>query len=82
MSETLKKVRIDFFIADVANIEIDVTDDLIENMMEQATQYLMLNGKVDWNTYSLMSDLTRFIFNQAALRIASERNDPVSNCKV
>ena len=69
MSEPKQKVRIDFFIADVANVEIDVSEELLEGMMEKATQYLQIKGGVGWQEFSLMSDLTRFVFQQAAERL-------------
>ena len=68
MGEEKKTVRVDFFIADVANVEIPITDELLENMMDKAVQYLSM-GNFDWKSYSLMSDLTRFIFQQAAGKI-------------
>lgn len=61
-----RKVRIDWFIADVAEVEVQVTEELIGSMISTAMQYLRVNGNVPWEKWSLLSTTSRMAFEAAA----------------
>lgn len=64
------KVRIDYFMAEVFNVEIDVTPESIEIMAQQAEAFLRCGGMV-WDKWSLLNDASRTAFLMAAERVKS-----------
>jgi hypothetical protein len=67
MEET-KKVRVDWFLADVANVEIDLTSDLMAAMIANALQYLK-TGTLTWEKWSLLSEASRYAFAEASSQL-------------
>lgn len=68
--EERPKVRVDWFIADVISISVELDGKLMEEMVGQATQYLKANpGGVPWEKWSLLSEASRMAFAEAAERI-------------
>ena len=59
------KVRVDWLIADVANIEIDLTPDLMGALIEAAVKFKQAGGALTWEKYSLLSDASRAAFQAA-----------------
>jgi hypothetical protein len=62
--EEKKKVRVDWFIADVANIEIDVSPELMGGLIGNAIEYLKV-GELTWEKWSLLSEASRAAFVEA-----------------
>ena len=73
MEETAK-VRIDWFIADVANIEISVTDELMRVLIGNAVEYIMVNGTLPWEKWSLLSATSRAAFTAASAQLKSRES--------
>lgn len=72
------KVRVDYFMAEVFNVEIEVTPDSLEIMAQQAEAFLKCGGMV-WDKWSLLNDASRTAFIMAAERVKSgDRSIPVS----
>lgn len=64
--EEKQKVRVDWFLADVATVEIEVTQELMGAMIGTAFQYLKVNGDLPWEKWSLLSEVSRSAFMAAA----------------
>ena len=62
------KVRVDYFMAEVFNVEIDVTPESLEVMAQAAYGFLKCGGMV-WDKWSLLNDASRTAFLMAAERI-------------
>ena len=72
------KVRVDYFMAEVFNVEIEVTPDSLEIMAQQAEAFLKCGGMV-WDKWSLLNDASRTAFIMAAERVKSGNGSiPVS----
>jgi len=63
------KVRLDWFIGDVTNVEIDVTPELMGALIEAAIQYKRSGGTLTWEKYSLLSDASRLAFEAAETKM-------------
>lgn len=61
-----EKVRIDWFLADVANVEVELTEELMAAMVGMAIQYLKVTGHMPWERWSLLSEASRAAFESAA----------------
>lgn len=62
-----KKCRIDWFSADVLNVEITLTDEAMAALVGTAIQYLKANpGGMPWEKWSLLSEVSRTAFTAAA----------------
>jgi hypothetical protein len=64
------KVRVDYFMAEVFNVEIDVTPETLEVMASAAEAFLKCGGMV-WDKWSLLNDASRTAFIMAAERVKS-----------
>lgn len=64
---------VDWFIADVANATVEVTDELVDAMMLRATEYLLANGSVPWDRWAMLDPLSRAAFVEAAEAIRVRR---------
>lgn len=64
------KVRVDYFMAEVFNVEIDVTPQALEIMAQQAEAFLRCGGMV-WDKWSLLNDASRTAFLMAAEKVKS-----------
>ena len=64
------KVRIDYFMAEVFNVEIDITPESLEVMAQAAYSFLKCGGMV-WEKWSLLNDASRTAFLMAAERLKS-----------
>jgi predicted deacylase len=62
------KVRVDYFMAEVFNVEIDVTPEAMEAMAQQAEAFLRCGGMV-WDKWSLLNEASRTAFLMAAERV-------------
>jgi len=67
--EEKRKVRIDWFLADVANVEIEVTEELLTALVGNAIEYIMVNGTMPWDKWSLLSKCSRDAFVAAAKQL-------------
>lgn len=72
--EDPKKVRVDWFVADVANVEIDLTDDLMTGLIGNAVEYLRANGAITWEKWSLLSSASRAAFSAAASQLKARES--------
>jgi hypothetical protein len=63
--EEARKVRVDWFICDVTNIEVDLSPALMGGLISSAMQYLKANGTITWEKWSLLSDASRMAFSEA-----------------
>ena len=66
--EEKQKVRVDWFICDVANVEIDLSPELMGGLIASAMQYLK-TGTLTWEQWSLLSEASRQAFTEAATQI-------------
>lgn len=64
------KVRVDYFMAEVFNVEIDVTPESLEVMAQAAEGFLRCGGMV-WDKWSLLNDASRTAFLMASERVKS-----------
>jgi hypothetical protein len=64
------KVRVDYFMAEVFSVEIEVTPEALEIMVQQAEAFLKCGGMV-WDKWSLLNDASRTAFLMAAERVKS-----------
>ena len=64
-----EKVRVDWFMADVVNLEIDLTEKLVGALMANAVEYLHVNGGMPWEKWSLLSGASRIAFVEAAKQL-------------
>lgn len=62
----MEKVRIDWFLADVANVEIQLTPELTAAMVGMAVEYLKVSKGIPWEKWSLLSKESRAAFQAAA----------------
>ena len=62
----MDKVRIDWFLADVANVEIQITPELTAAMVGMAVEYLRVSKGISWEKWSLLSQASRTAFQAAA----------------
>lgn len=62
----MDKVRIDWFLADVANVEIQLTPELTTAMIGMAVEYLKVSRGIPWEKWSLLSEASRAAFQAAA----------------
>lgn len=65
------KIRIDWFLADVVNVEIDLTPELMGALIEAAIRYKQAGGTITWEKYSLLSDASRLAFEAAEEKMKS-----------
>lgn len=65
--EEKQKVRIDWFMADVLSVEIEVNEEVLKGLVLSAIQFLKANpGGMPWEKWSLLSDVSRVAFSEAA----------------
>lgn len=69
MMEEKQKVRVDWFIADVANVEIELSEELVGGLVEGAIEYLQANGSLRWEQWSLLSGASRAAFAEAGKQL-------------
>lgn len=67
MSEPIK-VRVDWFLADVMVVEVQLDEDLKGRLVAEAEMYIRTNGRLPWEKWSLLSDASRAIFLEASER--------------
>jgi hypothetical protein len=60
------KVRIDWFLADVFAVEIDVTDEAQAQMVVHAEMFLRCGNTLSWDKWSLLSESSRAAFLKAS----------------
>lgn len=65
------KVRIDWFMADVLAVEIELNEQALEEMVSHAAGYLRAGGPVPWDRWSLLSEASRTAFLMASERVKS-----------
>lgn len=63
------KSVIDWFIADMVQMEVDVNEELYEALVQNAMEFLKANGTVDWKSWSMLGEASRKAFADAGERI-------------
>ena len=68
------RARADWFLCDVANVEIPVTEQLISAAVEAAMKWLKVGGWPTWEKWSLLSDTSRdaFLIAKERLQVREE----------
>lgn len=69
----MNKTRIDWFMADVLEVSVEVNEEMLEALVKAAEMYLRGGGKPpDWREWSLLSEASRMAFLKAAenMRVA------------
>lgn len=60
------KGQLDWFLADIVNTELEVSDELFEALVQHATNFLMAGGVMTWERYAMLGEASREAFKQAA----------------
>lgn len=63
------KTVIDWFIADLAQIPIEVPEEMYETMVAQAIAYLKVGSPITWERWSQLGEASRLAFVDAAERL-------------
>lgn len=69
MSDEVDKARVDWFMADIFVIGIEITDAMRANLLAEAARYIRANGSLPWDKWSLLSDFSRKVFEEAAKHV-------------
>lgn len=65
--EEKQKARIDWFMADVLNVEVEINEDVLKGLIVSAMEFLKANpGGMPWEKWSLLSQASRVAFSEAA----------------
>lgn len=68
-----KKSTIDWFLADLLQAEVTITDDLMEKLIEHAQAFLTMNGVMTWERYAMLGVASRAAFVEAGQRLGIAR---------
>lgn len=63
------KTVIDWYLADMIQTEIEVSEELYGAMVLNAVEFLKANGSVDWKAWSMLGEASRKAFAEAGERI-------------
>lgn len=66
------KTRVDWFLADILNIQIEVKDEDREALVQQAEAWLKATGQVPWDRWAMLGDESRKILVEAGERVRLE----------
>lgn len=61
-----RKTRLDWLIADISEVEIDVTEELWASMLTHAMEFLSAGGRISWERWSMLGPASRLAFVEAA----------------
>ena len=64
-----RKSSLDWFLGDISSVEIDITPELFERMIEHAALYLSAGGMITWERWSMLGAASREAFAEAAARL-------------
>lgn len=64
--EEPRKTRLDWLIADISEVEIDVTPELWESMLTHAAEFLSAGGRIEWSRWAMLGPASRAAFAEAA----------------